>query len=267
MAVCRYLPEWIGEYWSAHASRFERSLHLRGLTASMLAQLRRRARIAIDWARALVVLPPQQRVEALYEALAPLDTRWFRGALSTPMSLVALGINFTQRDRLVGAEHAPSMADLFVAHLTKVMHTDIATNWFFWWAAAGQFDHHNAEAVPPYLRRSRFERSQGAPTTLRFRHGNVFDTLAEAGPNRWSHYTLCDAVDWMAPEVQQRLFREIRRTGRPGALVLMRSVEDDDPVTSAGATDWLQKLPVSSQATLADRSRQYRQANLYRLSA
>ncbi len=266
-ALCRTLPSWIGAYWSAHAARFERSLYLRGLTASMLAHVRRRAMIGLEWARALTAMTPEQRLAALHEAIAPLDRKWFRSVLDTPVSLMALGINYTQRDRLVVAEGAPTLPDLFVSHLTRVMHTDLATNWFFWWAAAGQFDHDNPEAVPPYLRRDRFERSRAAPTAVRYRHGNVFDVLAEARRDTWSHFTMCDAVDWMTPDAQRHLFREIRRTGRPGALVLLRSVEADDPVASSRASGWLVKLPISEDATLADRSRQYRQVNLYRLSA
>ena len=76
---------------------------------------------------------------------------------------------------------------------------------------------------------------------------------------------MCDAVDWMPPEVQRRLFDEIKRTARPDAIVMLRSVEDDDPVEAVGADAFMEKLDHSAEASLADRSRQYRQVNFYRV--
>jgi S-adenosylmethionine-diacylglycerol 3-amino-3-carboxypropyl transferase len=265
-ALTASLPPWLAAYWRGHSRRFDRSLYLHGLTADLLARVRRNAGITVEWARAMAGLSVEQRVDRLRQTLAPLDTRRTRALLGSPLTLVALGINDTQRDRLVRTE-SRGIVDFFVEHLTRVMHTDLATNWFFWWAAAGQFDHDNPLAVPPYLRRDRWEQSRGAPTRIRYRHTNVFAALADAGPATWSHYTLCDAPDWMPLERQRTLFREIRRTGRPGAIVLLRSVDADDPVERAGAGRWLEKLPCSDDATAADRSRQYRQVNLYRLSA
>lgn len=263
-ALTRSLPPWIAAYWRRHGDRFERSVYLRGLTATMLADLRRRAGIGVEWTRELVGMSVEERIRVLHRTLARLDNPWLRALLDSPLQLVALGINFQQRDRLVSTERQ-TMADFFVTHLTRVMHTDLTRNWFFWYAAAGQFDHQTPDAVPPYLRRDRWERSVGAPTDIRYRHGDLFALLAEHGPETWSHYTLCDAVDWMPPAVQERLFAEIRRTARPGATVLLRSVDVDDPVVSTRADLFLERLPCSDAATLADRTRQYRQVNFYRV--
>lgn len=261
-----YMPGWVASYWKRYAHRFEQSLYLEGLTAKMLGALRRQMGMGVEWSRSLCALPVDQRVDILRERLDEVNTPITRAVLGSPLQLIALGINFQQRDRLVNAEQT-NMVDYFVTHLTRVMETDLWKNWFFWYAAAGTFNHRDPDALPPYLRRDRWEKSYGAPTELKFRHGNLFDVLDEAGPETWSHYTLCDAVDWMPPPVQRKLFEEIRRTARPGATVLLRSVEDDDPVEETGAHDWLQKLDCSADASLADRSRQYRQVNFYRLTA
>ncbi len=259
-----YLPSWVASYWKRYSHRFEQSLYLQGLTAKMLRTLRRQMGMGVDWARTICAMPLEERVRTLHAKLSEVDTPITRALLDSPLQLIALGINFQQRDRLVATEQS-SMADYFITHLTRVMETDLWKNWFFWYAAAGTFNHRDKDAVPPYLRRDRWEKSLGAPTELRFRHGNLFDLLDEAGPQTWSHYTLCDAVDWMAPKVQRRLFDEIRRTSRPDATIMLRSVEDDDPVAGCGADAYLEKLPHSEAASLADRSRQYRQVNFYRV--
>ena len=258
-----HLPGWVASYWKRHAHRFRRSLYLQGLTAKMLASVRRQAGMGVEWAREVCAMPVEDRVQTLHSKLEAIDTPLLRAVLSSPLQLIALGINYQQRDRLVATEQQ-SMADYFVTHLTRVMETDLWKNWFFWYAAAGTFNHRDPEALPPYLRRDRWEKSLGAPTELRFRHGNLFHVLDEAGPETWSHYTLCDAIDWMPADVQQRLFSEIRRTARPGATVMLRSVEDEDPVDAVGV-GFLEKLPHSADASLADRSRQYRQVNFYRV--
>ena len=262
--LTRHMPSWVGTYWKRHAHRFEQSLYLEGLTAKMLGTLRRQMGMGVEWARTLCAMPVDDRIAHLHDKLDGVNNPVTRMILSSPLQLVALGINFQQRDRLVAAEQQ-GMVDYFITHLTRVMETDLWKNWFFWYAAAGTFNHRDADAVPPYLRRDRWEKSIGAPTDIRVRHGNLFDALEEGGPETWSHYTMCDAVDWMPPEVQRRLFDEIKRTARPDAIVMLRSVEDDDPVEAVGADAFMEKLDHSAEASLADRSRQYRQVNFYRV--
>jgi S-adenosylmethionine-diacylglycerol 3-amino-3-carboxypropyl transferase len=267
MASLRHaLPAWAATYWDRHADRFSASLYLEGLTARMLSAVRRRAGIDVQWTRELCALPVEERVRRVREVLAPINTPLARAILASPLQLLALGINFQQRDRLVSTEQLP-MADYFVEHLTRVMDTDLTHNWFFWYAAGGQFNHASQDAVPPYLRRDRWERSLGAPTKMTFQNRNLFDVLKAAGPRTWSHYTLCDAVDWMPAPIQRELFQEIRRTARPGAVVLLRSVEHADPVVTVGADAWMTKRATSADASRADRTRQYRQVNFYEVSA
>jgi S-adenosylmethionine-diacylglycerol 3-amino-3-carboxypropyl transferase len=264
--VLRALPDGMAAYWSRHAHRFGASLYLEGLTARMLTAVRRQAGIDVAWARELCALPVEARVERLRAALEPVNTPWARAILASPLQLLALGINFQQRDRLVSTE-GMAMADYFIEHLTRVMHTDLTNNWFFWYAAGGQFNHASPDAVPPYLRRDRWEKSLDAPTQLRFQNRNLFDVLAEAKPRTWSHYTLCDAVDWLPAPKQRELFAQIRRTARPGAVVLLRSVEHADPVRTVGAHAWMHKRACSTDAAQADRTRQYRQVNFYEVDA
>ena len=154
----------------------------------------------------------------------------------------------------------------FVRHMKRIAGTDIQKNWFAWYVVAGQLNHDVADAVAPYLRRDRFEAAQDAPTTVRFHHTDLFSVMREAGPRTWSHYTLCDAPDWMPAPVQQRLLSEILRTARPGAKVLVRSVEDACMVARNRMSHRLRLMDCSAEATRMDRSCQYRRVSLYQVA-
>ncbi|MCB9681246.1 MAG: DUF3419 family protein [Alphaproteobacteria bacterium] len=265
--VAEALPARYARYWRRHDHRFERTLYHQGLTAKMLRAVRKHAGLDASWLRSVALLPEADRMQAVRDILAPLAANaGARCVLGSPVQLLALGINFQQRDRLVASEQQ-TMVEYFVTHLVRLAQTDVARNWFAWYGAAGHFNHDDPDAVPPYLRRSRWARSVEADTELAFHHGNIFDVLGGAGARTWSHYTLCDAVDWMPEPVQQRLFAEIRRTARPGAVVLWRSVEDVDLPQRLGISRWLERMPVSDAATEQDRSRQYRQVNFYQVTA
>ncbi|MEN0063274.1 MAG: DUF3419 family protein [Myxococcota bacterium] len=265
--LTHYMPAWAASYWRRGYKRFAKSWYQTGLTARMLAAVRKRAGIGLSWTRRMCALPEKERLDLFYETIMQVDTPLTRFVLQSPLQLVALGINFQQRDRLLETEQS-TMADFFITHLSRVVQDpDLWNNWFFWYAAAGSFNHESPDCAPPYLRKDRWERSVEAPTRVHFYNGNFFERMAQATENTWTHYSLCDAIDWMPLPVQQKLFSEIRRTARPGAVVLLRSVEETDPVEAAGADKFLRKLECSAEASQADRSRQYRQVNFYRLEA
>jgi S-adenosylmethionine-diacylglycerol 3-amino-3-carboxypropyl transferase len=261
------LPEFARKYWKRHTDRFERSLYREGLTAQVLGGLRYLTGLDDSWLRWMAELDADARQQAVEDWMGPvLRSKPVRMMLESPLQLLALGINYTQRDRLLAAEQS-ELVDYFMTHLKRVAATDIHTNWFAWLVVAGHYNHDREDAVPPYLREDRWERSQQARTETRWHHGNLFDVLAAAGPNTWSHYTFCDAPDWMPPNVQHQLLGEVLRTARPGAIVLRRSVEDDCIIESAGMTDRFKRLDISERATIEDRSRQYRRVDFYEVQA
>lgn len=259
-----HMPEWMARYWSRHHDRFEENLYGEGLTAKMLAQVRRRLGIGRGWARAMIEAPPNARRTILDETLASANGRLMQAAMSSPLQLLALGINFTQSDRIKQTEEL-SMTEFFKDHIRRVAETDLSRNWFFWFAAAGHFNYAEPDAVPPYLRRDRWERSRQCETKLRFQRRSMLDIMRTAGKSTWTHFAFLDATDWAPTKIQRLLFEEVRRTGTDGATLLLRSVEGVDPVEATGADKWLERLPCSDEATLLDRSRQYRQVNFYRL--
>lgn len=264
--LCAGLPAWIQRHWRRHHTLFSRAFYRTGVTARMFGLLRRLAGIDAAWLRQRCAEPVEVRLQAIDRTIAPvLRQPVINAALHSPLQLVALGINFTQRDRLLAAEGS-GLAAYLQEHLRRVAATDLARNWFAWTAIAGHYNHDLPDAVPPYLRRAQHARSLTAPTRVQFHRRNIFDVLAAAGPRTWSHYTLCDAPDWMSPPAQQRLLSEILRTSRDGGVVAYRSVGHDSLVARHGLCGRLRPLTASSDAAaLQDRSRQYQRVNYYRI--
>ena len=155
-----------------------------------------------------------------------------RAALQSPVQLFALGINYSQRERILEAENMTDMVRFVLLYLKRIATTDLEKNWFAWYAAAGRYKPRaGTMRCPPYLRPDHFERSSPCRQHRDLPpHESLRRTSRALGAIRWSHFTLCDATDWMSPGTQRKLFREIFRTSRDGARVLFRSVEPDSLV-------------------------------------
>ena len=265
--VSDHLPAWMQRYWARHWPRFKRSLYLEGLTSQMLTGMRKLTGVDASWLVPLQDQPVEVRKQAIDDAITPVLHRpLVKMLMQSPVQLLALGVNYQQRDRILETEDDATITDFFVSHLKRLAETDLARNWFVWWAIAGGFNHDRQDAVPPYLRRERHEASFGAPTQVNFHRGNIFDRLEAAGSKTWSHYTLCDAPDWMPDPVQRNLLDEIFRTSRDGAIVLTRSVQDESFIDRIDGRKRFQLMEDASQvATLEDRSRQYRRVDFYRV--
>lgn len=263
-----YMPVWIREYWKKHYKVFRDTMYHHGLTAEMLHQLRKRAGLNAQWLRAMMGKTIEDRMQMVEDTIAPiLHSPIMSMILRSPLQLVALGVNFAQRDRLLATEQMDSLVSYFVEHIKRVASTDLETNWFAWYSVAGQYNHEHPDAVPPYLRRDRHERSYQSPTSVRYHNTNIFDVMGQAGPQTWSHYTLCDAPDWMPEQVQKHLLKEILRTSRDGATVLVRSVEKEPWVCHRGMDKHFKLREEDSRlASELDRSRQYQSVQLYQVA-
>lgn len=267
-SIALELPAWIQKYWTRHHGRFGRAFYEQGLTATMLRLLRSQIGVGTEWMHDFVAKSAEERVASVRGLLGPaLRKPLVGGLLNSPLQQLALGVNFSQRTRMLDSEPG-DLVDYFVRHCERVAATDCKTNWFAWYAMAGHYNHDDQQAVPPYLRATEHERSRQADTVSEFHHRSIFDVLAEAGPNTWTHYSLCDAVDWMPTPVQQRLLSEIVRTASPGARVLMRSVGEQDIAQETGLSDRLLHLKHESElATVEERSRQYKRVDFYQVCA
>ncbi len=261
------LPRWMQKHWREHHALFRRSLYREGVTSMMLGAFRRLSGVDENWLRTVMPLSPERRARAVEERIAPtlrgaIGRAWMR----SPGQLVALGVNYQQRERLLG--ESGDLGEHIVQHLVALARTDVETNWFVWLAIAGQFNHERQDAVPPYLRRDRFERAKGTPTEITYHPRNVFDVLDDAAPGSFTHFTLCDAPDWLSTHDQRRLLERVATTASDGATVLVRTVSDDCMVKRLG----LEKrfVPLERESALMtnlDRTRQYRRVQLYRVDA
>ncbi len=267
--VTATLPQWLRDHWRDHHDVFSRGLYGSGVTSRMLGVFRRLSGVDEGWLRWAATLDADRRAAAVEATLGPvLRSPLARAWLASPGQLVALGINFAQRDRLLSTERQPDMADYIVDHLKRLARTDVGTNWFVWYAIAGQFDHERPEAVPPYLRRDRFELAKDAPTRVSYRRQNILEVLERAPARSYTHYSFLDAPDWLDAPTQRRLLGGVLRTAKDGARIVTRSVEDTCMVERAGLARRIRRLEeVSERATRADRTRQYRRVNVYEVHA
>lgn len=258
------VPKWVQDYWKGHHRMFRRSAVQAGLTAQMLRSFRHMSGLDATWLRERIGESVAARQEALEETLRPVFQKpLVKAFLKSPLHLISIGVNYSQRDRILETE-GTDLVDYLLLFLKRIAATDLERNWYAWYAVAGHYNHDCEEAVPPYLRRDHHEQSLGAPTDVRFHKTNIFDVLASAPANNWSHYTLCDATDWMSEKQQARLFDEILRTSKDGARVLYRSVEDDSLIARHGLMRHFQLDEEASRiATEQDRTRQYRRVNFY----
>jgi S-adenosylmethionine-diacylglycerol 3-amino-3-carboxypropyl transferase len=216
--------------------------------------------------RTVMKLPVEERKRQVKESLEPvMRSPWMKVILNSPINLLALGVNFTQCERMMSPDQN-ELVDFLVMHIMRVAETDLETNWFAWHSIAGHMNHDNPLAVPPFVRFDHHQSSLNAPTVVNYHHKNLFDVLGEAGPNTWTHYTLCDAVDWMPHDVQKKLLSEIIRTSEDGAIMLYRSVEDDSLAARHGLEKHIRLLAEeSAQASKMDRTRQYLRVNFYQI--
>lgn len=260
------MPAWVARYWRRHADRFDHCIYHEGLTAQVVSGLRKLSGIDAGWLRGLQHQPVEVRQRAVDEWIGPvLRNPLVKTFLTSPVQLLALGVNYTQRDRALAHEQT-DLVSFFLRHLHRVAETDLETNWFAWLFLAGHYNHDHPDAVPPYLRRDRYDRSLHAPTQVKYHNRNLFDVLGDGGANQWSHYTLCDMPDWLPEPVQRKLLSEIRRTARDGAIVLYRTVHEDCMVRRLGLESQFVPMEAeSAEASILDRSRQYRHVHFYRV--
>lgn len=262
------LPAWVGRYWSLNHHRFRHNLYAEGLAGTFQLWLRRQLGIDAPFLRTLQQLPPADRLVRLSPALASVKRSWpMRTLAGTPLFLLGVGVNFEQRRRNLRANRAATMVDVVTAHFERLAQTDLETNWFVWVGLTGEFNHDHPDAVPPYLRAESHQRSLAAPTRVGFHRESLQRMLAGAAPGQWSHFSLCDVLDWLPADAQRQLLTRIARVGGPGAVVLTRSVEDECVVDRTGLTELYERVePTSSQASEQERTRLYGRVNVYRVT-
>ncbi len=263
------LPRNMQSHWKRNHTMFSQDYFSKGLTARLLGALQKLAGVDEGWLRRVATLSVDERKRVVRETFRPVLTNpWVKWILESPVHLVSIGVNYAQCERMLRIEGMPDIVAFLLMHLQRVADTDLARNWFVWYAVAGRYNHDDQEAVPPFLRQDRHERSSRSETTVAYHNRYIHDVLDEAKARTWSHFTLCDAPDWMADADQKRLFEAVLRTGKPGGVMQYRTVERDSLVERHGMTDRLQPMVHETQmATALDRTRQFRGVRYYRIAS
>ncbi len=261
------LPAVLQSHLKRHRATFSNDLFTNGLTAKLLRVLQRLTGVDEGWLRGLMTLDVQARKQLVLETFRPvLAEPWMKWLLESPVHLVSIGVNYAQCERMLRMEGMADIGAFLLMHLQRVAVTDVARNWFAWYAIVGRYNHDDQHAIPPFLRKDHHERSCGSGTSVAYHHRSIFDVLDEAKPRTWSHFTLCDAPDWMSDVAQKRLFQAVIRAGRDGGVLQYRTVERTSLVERHGLTHRLQPMLAETElATALDRTRQFRGVRYYRI--
>jgi S-adenosylmethionine-diacylglycerol 3-amino-3-carboxypropyl transferase len=261
------LPAHLQSHVKRHRAMFSKDLFAGGLTARLMRILQVLTGVDERWLRSLMTMEVGERKRLVLETFRPVFAMpAVKYLLESPLHLVSIGVNYAQCERMLRMEGVVDVAAFLLMHLQRVAATDVSRNWFAWYAIAGHYNHDDQQAMPPFLRKDHHERSCGSNTTVSYHHKSIFDVLDEAEPKTWSHFTMCDAPDWMSDAAQERLFRAVIRAGRDGGVLQYRTVERSSLVERHGLADRLQPMiPETEMATALDRTRQFRGVRYYRI--
>ena len=263
------LPDWIGAHWATHHELFKKNLYAEGLAGAFQKVLRWKTGVGEDFLRTIQGLDLDARQRELERVIVSelRSSRLIRAASHSPLFLLGHGINFRQMRRNLDANRTDSMIDVVEAQLQRIAQTNLETNWIAWVGLTGHFNHENPLAVPPYLRAESHARSLHGPTRVNFLNHSLHEALAKPPQGGWSHFSLCDVLDWMPGEVQRDLLVKIAEAAEPGATLLTRSVEMGDIAEDLGLNELYTLVePLSTQASEQERTGLYGRVNVYRIN-
>jgi S-adenosylmethionine-diacylglycerol 3-amino-3-carboxypropyl transferase len=261
----RDLPPELARFWAAGWKMFRKGFYSHGLYSRNLGIVRPFWPLTPDYLRELNGKSADERSREVFELLSRSMQGPVLGALiRSPLSILAAGINYTQRERNLRAVGSDDVVDGVIEFASRVARTDLEENWIAWHIVTGSFNHDRPGALPLYLRPEYHERTLHASTEMRYSHAVLLDRLREGGEECWSHFCLSDVVDWINEEGRIALFDAVHRAALPGARVICRSVEDSTIVDDIGFGDRFRLVePFSTDASLAERSCLYRRVNCY----
>lgn len=263
--LTRDLPPELAQFWAGGWKMFRKGFYSHGLYSRNLNIVRPFWPLTPEYLRELNAKPADERSSEVFELLSRSMQGPVLGALiRSPLSILAAGINYTQRERNLRAVGSDDVVDGVVEFASRVARTDLEENWIAWHIVTGSFNHESPGALPLYLRREFHDRTLHAATEVCYSHAILFDRLRDGGENRWSHFCLSDVVDWINEEGRVALFDAVHRAAIPGARVVCRTVEESTIVDELGFGDRFRLVePFSTNASLAERSCLYRRVNCF----
>ncbi|MEX2571694.1 MAG: DUF3419 family protein [Gemmatimonadota bacterium] len=260
------LPPALRHFWVDGWKLFQDDFYSHGLYTRNLNIVRRFWPITPDYLKQLNKLAPEQRASEVATLLSDCLRRnkLLAALIRSPLSILAAGINYTQRERNLRAVGADDVVDGVIDYASRLAHTDIEENWIAWHIATGRFNAERPLALPVYLRPQTHERSLGSSTSVHFWRTSLLARLQREPTERWTHFCLSDVVDWLSDGDRTALLMAIHRAAAPGARVVCRTVEDSTIIDELGLSSRFRLVePESTEASRVERSRLYRRVNFY----
>ncbi len=248
---------------------FSGNFYTKGLLGRFIGAAHKVARLyGIDPRIMLTAGDRDQQIEIFDAQIAPLfDRRFLRWLTGRTISLYGLGIPPAQYSALAGDRH---MADVLRDRLRRLAcDFDLSDNYFAHQAFGRRYSTDADEALPLYLRQSRFGALRARAEEVSVLHRSMTDFLADQPPESVDRVVLLDAQDWMSDEQLNALWYEITRTARPGARVIFRTAAEPDLLPGRVDDDILGRWRYDAETSAAvherDRSAIYGGFHLYRL--
>lgn len=210
----------------------------------------------------------KEQEEIFNRTLAPIfEKKFVRFICNMPPALYGLGIPPSQFDELKGKEE---MADVLCARLRRLAcEFPIQDNYFAWQAFGRGYDREKKLAVPRYLTEENYLKIKENADRAEVFHTSITDFLASQPQESLDCYVFLDAQDWMNDDQLNALWKEVVRTGAPGARVIFRTAGEDSPLTEALEPEILSKFhydpSLSVDAVKKDRSSIYGGFHVYTL--
>ena len=158
--------------------------------------------------------------------IAPLfDKRLVRWLARRPSALYGLGIPPAQYHALAAEGGVAEALKRRVERLACDF--PVADNYFAAQAFGRAYARAETPSLPPYLQARHFDTVRENAGRVRPYHGGFTERLKAEAEASLDAYVLLDAQDWMNDATLSDLWREIRRTARPGARVIFRTAADE----------------------------------------
>jgi len=200
--------------------------------------------------------------------LAPLfDRRMVRWLLARQFSLFGLGIPPSQYEALAGAGNGDVAAVVYERLERLSCGFKLDDNYFAWQAFGRGYSREERGALPPYLRRDNFDLISQRSSRVEVLNRSFTEHLETQDDASHDRYILLDAQDWMSDAQLNALWKEITRTAKPGARVIVRTAAKPSLLPGRVAGEildrWEYRAAESAAYTARDRSAIYGGFHLY----
>jgi S-adenosylmethionine-diacylglycerol 3-amino-3-carboxypropyl transferase len=190
----------------------------------------------IDLAALLIAEPDAPaRIEAMDRLHGLFHSRLARLLTRTPALLFSIGMPPQQRALLGGG--APLNEVLYRRLLRLIDGHPSDTNYFAWQALRLCYSGPGDRCLPPYLRRSKFERMRNDAGLIIPVHARLRQFLQGLPAREVDAVVLLDSQDWMAADEIRALWDAIDRAGSNHVSVIFRTAGVESPLETPALVD------------------------------